>query len=147
MREINIELGSDPANVVVARMAAAAFIAPLDPSVGEVTEVKTAVSEAVTNAMIHGYGEGEGVVRILMRLEEDFLTIAISDDGVGIQNVAQAREPLFTSKPELERSGLGFTMMENFMDILEVESSPGCGTQVVMAKRLNLIRLASAANA
>ena len=137
MREVRMEISSDAANVVVARMAVTAFVAPLDPSIGDVTEIKTAVSEAVTNAIIHGYEEGKGVVFLHMKLVDDFLEICVSDDGVGIADVGRAREPLYTSKPDLERSGLGFTMIENFMDCLEVDSTLGQGTKVVMTKRLN----------
>lgn len=127
-------------NESFARVAVAAFAAPLDPTVEELTEVKTAVSEAVSNAIIHAYGENEeGMVTVECAVDCDRrLIIAVSDGGVGIENIQLAREPLYTSKPGEERSGMGFTVMESFMDKLEVESKPGAGTRVTMIKNLDM---------
>lgn len=119
-----------------ARVAVAAFITPLNPTLEEVSDVKTAVCEAVTNAIIHGYDSKGGTVRIEACIKEDILHITVSDTGFGIDNIEQAMEPLFTTRPELERSGMGFAFMEAFMDELCVESEPGRGTKVRMAKKL-----------
>jgi stage II sporulation protein AB (anti-sigma F factor) len=139
----SIEMEGRPVNVSLARVMAAAFIAPLDPTLTELSDIKTAVSEAVTNAIIHGYGEAEedvkggfGTVRMDLSLSGRKLTVAITDKGIGIPDIACAREPLFTTKPELERSGLGFTVMESFMDTVDVISTPGAGTAVTMTKTL-----------
>lgn len=120
-----------------ARSVAAAFIIELDPTVDELTEIKTAVSEAVTNAIIHGYENREGVVTIEGKLYDDSVEFTVSDSGVGIPDVSRAREPLFTGKPETERSGMGFTIMEAFMDSVEVESAVGRGTTVRMVKKIS----------
>lgn len=119
-----------------ARVAVAAFIACLNPTLEEMDDIKTAVSEAVTNAVIHGYEDCEGKVRMYCRLEKNLLHIEVSDAGKGIADVKRAMEPLFTTKPELDRSGMGFAFMEAFMDDLEVESSLGKGTTVRMVKKL-----------
>lgn len=134
--EISFDAVSD--NEGFARVAVAAFITHLNPTVEEMADIKTAVSEAVTNSIIHGYEdyEGMGKVHIHCVLEEKVLFIEVTDTGKGIENVAKAMEPLFTTKPELDRSGMGFAFMEAFMDELEVESTPGEGTKVRMAKRL-----------
>lgn len=124
-------------NEAFARMVAAAFVMSGNPTLEEVSDIKTAISEAVTNAILHGYNQ-DGVGMVHMRCErkkEDF-TFIIFDEGIGIENVEQAMEPLYTSKPELERSGMGFSFMEAFMDTLSVESAPGIGTRVTMTKRL-----------
>ena len=124
-------------NEAFARMVASAFIMPLNPTIEELSDIKTAVSEAVTNAILHGYNQdGVGMVHMRCERQEDMLSFCISDEGVGIENVAQAMEPLYTSKPEMERSGMGFSLMEAFMDTLDVESQAGKGTRVVMTKRL-----------
>ncbi len=120
---------------------AAAFIAPLNPTVEEMSDVKTAVSEAVTNAVIHGYenrNNPEDRVYMDCMLQGDVLEVVISDRGVGIENVQLAMEPLYTSKPEQDRSGMGFAFMEAFMDDLEVESEAGCGTLVRMCKKIGV---------
>ena len=123
------------ANESFARMAAAAFVLPLNPTVEELADIKTAVSEAVTNAILHGYNQdGKGMVTMRCEREENRLTFVVQDYGVGIENVEKAMEPLYTSKPELERSGMGFSFMEAFMDSLSVESSPGNGCRVTMEK-------------
>lgn len=151
--EMRLEFDAISCNESFARVAVAAFVTPLNPTVEEVADIKTAVSEAVTNAIIHGYenlyGYGKygdkqpayvvihpGKVRIWCRLDKDVLTIEVTDQGKGIANVEQAMEPLYTTKPQLERSGMGFAFMEAFMDDLEVESHPGQGTLVRMRKKL-----------
>lgn len=124
-------------NESFARVAVAAFIAQLDPTMDELTEIKTVVSEAVTNAIIHGYEQNPaGVVHISAAIEDGVIDLVIRDEGVGISDIDEARQPLFTTKPELERSGMGFTIMENFMDKLEVESQPGTGTTIRLIKYL-----------
>lgn len=135
--EMFLEFDAISTNEGFARVAVAAFIASLNPTLEEVSDVKTAVSEAVTNAIIHGYDEknNEKVV-IYCRIEGDLLHIEVRDKGKGIENVEQAMEPLFTTRPELERSGMGFAFMEAFMDDLEVESAPGEGTCVFMKKKI-----------
>jgi len=126
-------------NEAFARMAAAAFVMSGDPTLEEVSDIKTAVSEAVTNAILHGYNQdAKGMVHMRCEREEKAFTFIVSDEGVGIENVEQAMEPLYTSKPELERSGMGFSFMEAFMDTLSVESFPGKGTRVIMTKRLGM---------
>lgn len=124
-------------NEAFARMVAAAFVLPGNPTLEEVSDIKTAVSEAVTNAILHGYNQdAEGMVHMRCERKEREFTFIISDEGIGIENVEQAMEPLYTSKPELERSGMGFSFMEAFMDTLSVESEPGKGTRVIMTKQL-----------
>ena len=126
-------------NEALARSVAAAFAAQADPTIEELTEIRTAVSEAVSNAVIHAYPEREGDVNFELRLYEDgTLVIAVEDQGVGIPDVAQAREPLYTTGTDGERSGMGFTVMESFTDRLEVRSEPGKGTRVLMVKRLDV---------
>lgn len=124
-------------NEAFARMVAAAFVMPVNPTIEELSDIKTAVSEAVTNAILHGYNQdGAGMVHMRCERTEGQFMFCISDEGVGIENVEQAMEPLYTSKPELERSGMGFSFMEAFMDTLSVESEPGKGTKVTMTKSL-----------
>lgn len=138
--KISIELMSKSQNEGFARVAVAAFISQLDPTVEELTDVKTAVSEAVTNSIIHGYeNRKEGIIKIEASITGNEITISIEDFGKGIKDVEQAMEPLYTSKPELERSGMGFTVMETFMDSLEVKSEDGKGTKVVMKKKFNTV--------
>lgn len=120
-------------NEAFARMAVAGFIMELDPTMEELDDVKTAVSEAVTNAIIHG-GAKEVEMECTYRGKE--LTVVVTDKGVGIENLSQAMEPFFTTKPEMERSGMGFAFMEAFMDKLEVWSRPAEGTRVTMIKKL-----------
>ncbi|EHA1183784.1 anti-sigma F factor [Clostridium perfringens] len=120
------------------RVSVSAFIAQLDPTIEELTDIKTAVSEAVTNAIIHGYECDERkVVIIEASICEDEISITVEDNGIGIENLEEAREPLYTSKPELERSGMGFTVMETFMDSLEVYSEKNKGTKIIMKKKMN----------
>ncbi len=124
-------------NESFARITVAAFVAQLDPTMDEINEIKTAVSEAVTNAIIHGYeNDPEGIITIEVAIEDRSVEIVIRDRGVGIENIEEARQPLFTTKPELERSGMGFTIMENFVDELEIVSKPNEGTTVRLKKRL-----------
>lgn len=123
-------------NEQLARIAVASFITPLDPTLEEMADVKTAVSEAVTNAIIHGYEEQKGIVYIRCKLNGDLLEVEVEDKGKGIEDIDQAMEPMFTTKPERDRSGMGFAFMEAFMDELEVTSIPGAGTTVLMKKKL-----------
>lgn len=128
-------------NESFARVAIAAFIAPLDPTMDELTEVKTVVSEAVTNAIIHGYERAENeLIYLACTINDNTVEITIEDTGVGIEDIDQAIEPLYTSKPELERSGMGFTIMENFMDKVEIESTAGQGTKVKLIKQFQSTR-------
>ncbi|UTR09551.1 anti-sigma F factor [Evansella sp. LMS18] len=125
-------------NESFARATVGAFVSQLDPTMDELTEIKTVVSEAVTNAIIHGYSEKtEEMIDLFVELEEDVVRIVIRDKGNGIHDVEEARQPLYTTKPELERSGMGFTIMENFMDKVVVESEPMAGTTVTLVKRLS----------
>ncbi|MEI7024623.1 anti-sigma F factor [Paenibacillus sp. y28] len=134
---MSLQFASKSENESFARVAVAAFISQLDPTLDELTDLKTVVSEAVTNAIIHGYNNREdGIIRIEARIEGDVILLSIEDFGSGIEDVEEARQPLFTSKPELERSGMGFTIMENFMDELEIVTAPGQGTTVRMVKRI-----------
>lgn len=137
--EMKLEIPSKSQNESFARVVVAAFASQLDPTIEELSDVKTAVSEAVTNAIIHGYENKSGVVIIKCRIDGRRLTVEVIDSGLGIENVELARQPLYTSKPELERSGMGFTVMETFMDLLDVESIPGEGTRVKMIKEFKSI--------
>ncbi|MCR2820293.1 anti-sigma F factor [Lederbergia panacisoli] len=133
--EMQIQFSALSQNESFARVTVAAFIAQLDPTLDELTEIKTVVSEAVTNAIIHGYEQNPaGIVYISAAIEDDMIDLVIRDNGIGIQDIEEARQPLFTTKPELERSGMGFTIMENFMDKIEVESHPGTGTTIRLIK-------------
>ena len=134
---IHLEFPSRSVNEGFARMAVAAFAAQLDPTLEEIGDIKTAVSEAVTNAIVHAYPDTLGRVSVKLRIREDrILEIVVKDWGVGIADVDQARTPLFTTGSE-ERSGMGFTIMESFMDTLKVRSAPGRGTTVTMARRIS----------
>jgi stage II sporulation protein AB (anti-sigma F factor) len=134
---MKLQFASRSENESFARVAVAAFVSQLDPTMEELTDIKTVVSEAVTNSIIHAYdNRPDGVVRIEAHIENDELYVMIEDDGNGIEDLELARTPLYTSKPELERSGMGFTIMENFMDRIEVVSIPGSGTKVSMTKRI-----------
>lgn len=134
---MTVTFSSLPVNEAFARMAVSAFIMPLDPTVSEITDIKTAVSEAVTNSIIHGYDGLSGDIVLFCSYEGREIHIEISDRGRGIADIKTAMTPLYTSRPELERSGLGFTVMETFMDSLKVESLPGEGTKVIMSKKLS----------
>ena len=127
---IKLEFANKSCNENLARMVAAAFVTPLDPTCEELSEIKTAVSEAVTNAIIHGYEDSLGMVRMDGRIVGNVVEFTISDKGCGISDISKAMEPLYTGKPELERSGLGFTIMESFMDDFKIESIVGLGTKI-----------------
>ncbi|MGN0160771.1 MAG: anti-sigma F factor [Lachnospiraceae bacterium] len=138
MRErMRLEFDSDSANESFARVTVASFAVRLDPTVEEMSDIKTAVSEAVTNSVVHGYGRERGTIILECYIEEDEITVIVEDHGVGIEDVQRAKQPLYTTKPEEERSGMGFSFMEIFMDSLEVESSLGQGTRVTMKKRID----------
>lgn len=138
--KMSIEFVSKSQNEGFARVAVAAFVAQLDPTIDEINDVKTAVSEAVTNCIIHGYENKEdGLVRIDAEINQNQVSLIVSDKGVGIDDIVQAMEPLYTSRPDLERSGMGFTVMETFMDELKVESEKGIGTRVVIKKKFNVV--------
>lgn len=129
-------------NESFARVTVASFVAQLDPTMDELTEIKTVVSEAVTNAIIHGYeSDPNGIVYISVSIEDGYVELMIKDEGIGIPDVEEARQPLFTTKPELERSGMGFTIMENFMDDIEVKSHPGKGTEIRLRKHLSTSKM------
>ena len=143
--EMQLQFDAVSVNEAFARIAVAAFVAPLNPTIEEISDIKTAVSEAVTNAIIHGYdaefvkesnGTGKNLVFLHCTIEGDVLCVEVSDKGRGIDDVEQAMEPLFTTKPEMDRSGMGFAFMEAFMDDLEVFSEPYRGTTVRMKKKL-----------
>jgi len=137
--KMHLEFDSKSENESFARVAVAAFCTRLDPTIEEISDIKTAVSEAVTNCVVHGYEGKDGTITIECTTQEDWVTVLVHDDGVGIENINKAMEPLFTSKPELERSGMGFSFMEAFMDELEVNSKMGYGTTVIMKKRIGVI--------
>lgn len=134
--EMYLEFDSKSENEAFARVVVAAFAAKLDPTLEEIADIKMAVSEAVTNAIIHGYENKQGKIKIRCQIKGDTIFVEIRDDGVGILDIEKAKEPLYTTKPEWERSGMGFTFMETFMDHLTVESAVGKGTVVVMDKRI-----------
>lgn len=129
-----VEFDSASKNESFARIVVAAFVTRLDPTLEEIADIKTAVSEAVTNSIIHGYDGKEGRIRIETVIVDDTVTIIVQDFGVGIENIERAMEPMYTTKPDLERSGMGFAFMEAFMDELFVESEVGCGTKITMRK-------------
>ena len=133
---IKIELESNPANEKIARQIVSSIIVDLNPTIEEMCDIKTAVSEAVTNSIIHGYKNTKGTIYITTRVKDAEITIEIADFGVGIEDVERAREPLYTSEPEMERSGMGFTVMESFMDSVDVISEKDFGTKVVMRKKI-----------
>lgn len=134
--EMKLEFLSKSANEAFARITVAAFASQLDPTIEELADIKTAVSEAVTNSIIHAYENRQGIIRINAKIENNTITIHISDNGKGIENVDIAKEPLYTTKPNLERSGMGFTIMESFMDSMNVESIVGLGTKVTLIKTI-----------
>lgn len=136
INKMRTEFLSKSANESFARVVAAAFAAQADPSIEVLADIRTAVSEAVTNAIIHGYGEKEGIVVLSCVLYPDLIEITVEDFGKGIEDVEKARTPLYTTRPDLERTGMGFTVMETFMDSLEVESKVGQGTRIRMTKKL-----------
>ncbi|MEK8127471.1 anti-sigma F factor [Paenibacillus filicis] len=134
---MKLQFASRSENESFARVTVAAFVSQLDPTLDELTDIKTVVSEAVTNSIIHGYDNNpEGIVTISAEIEGDTVFISVQDQGGGIEDLELAKQPLYTSKPELERSGMGFTIMENFMDEVEVHSELGAGTSIRMKKRI-----------
>lgn len=132
--EMKLEFLSKSSNEAFARIAVAAFAAQLDPTIEEMADIKTAVSEAVTNSIVHGYEDTTGIVKVVCKIFANSIEIEISDTGKGIENIDLARKPLYTSKPNLERSGMGFTIMESFMDEVSVDSVLGLGTKITMKK-------------
>ena len=135
--EMRLDFPASPKNEALARMVISAFVLPLNPTIEQLADVKTAVSEAVTNAIVHGYPQGGGSVRLKAVLyEDDTLLVDICDTGIGIEDVERARTPFFTTAESDERSGMGFTVMESFMDSVSVKSKPGQGTTVRLTKRL-----------
>jgi stage II sporulation protein AB (anti-sigma F factor) len=134
--EMKMEFLASSSNEGFARVTVGAFVAELNPTVDELADIKTAVSEAVTNCIIHGYEQKEGSIWIQCATEAQQVEISVVDTGRGIRDIEQAREPLFTTKPELERSGMGFAFMEAFMDEVEVISEPGKGTCITMRKTI-----------
>ena len=136
--EMALEFDSRSQNEGFVRVAVAAFATQLNPTLEEVADLKTAVSEAVTNVVIHAYREKTGKVRIECSVREKEMTVTVIDYGVGIENIEKAMEPLYTTRPELDRSGMGFAFMEAFMDKLEVESELGQGTTVRMKKKFGI---------
>lgn len=135
---MKMSFDSSSDNEAFARSAVAAFILPLDPTVAELGEIRTAVSEAVTNCVVHAYGGGEGTINLSVRIRSDGqVCIRVRDSGCGIENVDRAMEPLYTTASDPERAGLGFAVMQSFSDSLRVRSSPGRGTVVTMIRRLS----------
>ena len=134
--EMKVEFLSKSNNESFARITVAAFAAQLDPTIEELADIKTAVSEAVTNSIIHGYENTEGIVKITAKIFAGMIQIEVADTGKGIEDIKLAKQPLYTTKTDLERSGMGFTIMESFMDEVKVESVVGLGTKVTMKKML-----------
>ena len=135
--EMKLEFKSKTSNEAFARITVAAFVSQLDITIDDLSDIKTAISEAVTNSIIHGYDNEEGTVKINARIFADTLEIEIIDNGKGIEDIELARKPLYTSKPDLERSGMGFTIMESFMDDVKVQSLIGLGTKITMKKKIS----------
>ena len=136
--ETELQFLSLSGNESFARAVAAAFASQLNPSIEALSDIRTAVSEAVTNAIIHGYEQKmDRFVTMRLTVDDDLLTVTVRDDGCGIDDIELARKPFYTSKPELERSGMGFSVMEAFMDAVRVTSAPGHGTTVTMQKRIS----------
>lgn len=135
--EMKLEFESKSCNEAFARITVAAFASQLNPTIEEISDIKTAISEAVTNSIIHGYENTNGKIHIICKIEDENLKIEVIDYGKGIENLEIAKQPLYTTKPELDRSGMGFTIMENFMDEFDVESIVGVGTKIKMKKIIN----------
>ena len=139
INEMRLDFPADPVNEAFARMAISAFIVPLNPTIEQMADVKTAVSEAVTNAIVHGYRNTHGTVRLRADYRDDGLVVIdVCDRGCGISDIARAREPFYTTLEGEERSGMGFTVMESFMDGVEVKSEVGRGTTVRLLKQLDV---------
>jgi len=133
---MKLDFISKSTNESFARVAVASFVSQLDPTIEELSDIKTAVSEAVTNAIVHGYENAIGIITINVHIKERTVIIQIKDKGKGIEDVEKARQALFTTKPDMERSGMGFTIMESFMDKLTIKSVVGKGTTVTMKKTI-----------
>lgn len=133
---LKAEFDAKGVNESLARIIASGFVLPLNPTIEQLSDIKTSVSEAVTNSIIHGYENNDGTIMLELELDERLLTIKVSDTGIGIDNIEEARKPLYTSKPDSERSGMGFTVMESFMDTLHIVSEINVGTTVIMTKQL-----------
>lgn len=136
MNSMCVEFSAISTNEAFARLCVSSFLLPLDPKISDITDIKTAVSEAVTNAIIHGYENKEGMVKIKCLVRDRQVEIIICDQGRGIDDIEKARKPLYTSKPQQERSGMGFTVMEAFMDTVEITSELNVGTTIKMTKKL-----------
>ena len=135
--EMKLDFPSHSRNEAFARAAAGAFIASLDPTASELSDIKCALSEAVTNCTVHAYPDKIGMIRLEIKLREDgTVTLTVKDKGIGISDIARAREPLFTTDAAGERSGMGFTVMEGFSDSVKIRSAPGKGTSVTLIRRL-----------
>ncbi len=134
---VSLQFAAQSRNESFARMVAAAYAAQLNPTLEELADIKTAVSEAVTNAVIHGYGEGDGTICMRLGLSGHEVWIEVEDWGAGIADVLSAMEPMYTTRADMERSGMGFAFMEAFMDELEVYSQKNCGTLVCMKKKIS----------
>lgn len=139
--EMKLEFLSKANNEAFARITVAAFVSQLDPTIEELADIKTAVSEAVTNAIVHGYEDTEGIVKVVAKLFSNTVEIEVSDTGKGIEDVEIARKPLYTTKANLERSGMGFTIMESFMDEVEIDSVVGLGTKIKMKKKIKKVSI------
>lgn len=139
--EMKLEFLSKSNNEAFARITVAAFVSQLDPTIEELADIKTAVSEAVTNSIVHGYEDKTGIVKIVAKINDNEISIEISDNGKGIEDIEQAKQPLYTTRPNLERSGMGFTIMESFMDEIEIESVVGLGTKITMKKKIKSLNL------
>ncbi len=143
--ETRITFPSYSSNEAYARAVSAAFCAQLNPTFDELSDIKCAISEAVTNAIVHGYRDRIGEVTLILKISEKRTFFAeVRDRGCGIENIEEAMRPLFTTDPENERSGMGFTIIENFMDSLRVVSKTGHGTRVIMSKKLSMLPIKKA---
>ncbi|HAN09209.1 MAG TPA: anti-sigma F factor [Clostridiales bacterium] len=134
--EMRLQFLNKSENESFARATVAAFVSQIDPTVTVITEIKTAVSEAVTNAVIYAYEDKEDFIYVRCGIKDNEVHITVEDKGVGIENIEKAIEPAYTSKPELERAGMGFTIMQSFMDEIMIESKVGAGTIVKMIKKI-----------
>lgn len=137
INKIEIKMLAIPENEKLARNVVASFLLDLNPSVEEISDIKTVISEAVTNSIVHGYNKGSGEITIVASLVGDELTLKVIDEGVGIKDIKQAMQPFFTTRPEEERSGMGFTVMETFMDSVSVENNSPRGTIVTLTKKID----------
>ena len=134
---LNMQINSMISNVSVIRVAISTFVSEIDGiTIDDIMDIKTSISEAVTNAIEHGYENKDGIIDINCKIKDEYITIAVKDYGIGIEDVSLAITPTYTSKPELEHAGLGFTIMENFMDSLEIDSNVNEGTTIVMVKNI-----------